>query len=130
MNRKSWVEVRDENGAKLKRVGSASEGARFAQERLRTTGFCTQVVRVAETVEYDTSKAFPNGWVDKVTRQYRVGTFQDDGSTRQPRAYLRDYHPAWKGCVEITVMAASGKEAKRLAIAERMRRDTNPGGKA
>lgn len=53
--------------------------------------------------------------------RYVVATFTDadDGRPGVVRAYTRIYNPAWPGCVEYEVFAASGKEAKRAAIKAR-----------
>lgn len=52
-------------------------------------------------------------------RQYRVGTFYDPTGSQPIRAYTRDYHPDWSGCVEYDIQAESGAAAKRQAILER-----------
>jgi hypothetical protein len=51
-------------------------------------------------------------------RRYVVATFPGE-RPGQFRAYSRIYNPAWAGCVEYEVIAASGAEAKRAAIKAR-----------
>lgn len=56
------------------------------------------------------------------TREFVVATFCDPGETRRSkvRAYTRWYSERWADCIEFTVSAASGTEAKKLAIAKRL----------
>lgn len=49
-------------------------------------------------------------------KTYKVGVFPKRPGERAAGAYLRDYNPQWEGCVEVTVSANSGAEAKRMAI--------------
>lgn len=51
----------------------------------------------------------------EIGKLYRVGTFPGL-NRRKPTAYLRDYNPQWKGCVEYDVIAANGAAAKKAAI--------------
>lgn len=55
--------------------------------------------------------------------RYWVGTFPGSRPGRKPHAYLRDYNPAWEGCVVYSVLARNGQEAKRAAIEARAARD-------
>lgn len=60
--------------------------------------------------------------VDSV-KELKVATFWHAEEGRRPfvTAYLRDYNPAWPGCVMYEVIAETGLAAKRLA--EKMRRE-------
>lgn len=50
---------------------------------------------------------------------YRVGVFDDDlHPKRKPMAYTRAYSPDWPGCCEHRLVARTGAEAKKMAIAE------------
>lgn len=54
-------------------------------------------------------------------RTYRVGTFWHPELRPHLRAlaYLRDYSPQWKGCIEYTIKAHDGKTAKKIAAKRR-----------
>lgn len=60
-------------------------------------------------------------------RTYRVGTFLHDPKKRPVKsrimAYTSVYSPEWEGCIEYTVEAGSGKEAKEKAVALRLARE-------
>lgn len=52
-------------------------------------------------------------------RWYKGGTFvheRGEGRTPLVTAYTRYYRMDWPGCVEYEIEAASGEEAKRIAI--------------
>ena len=59
-------------------------------------------------------------------KEYLVGCFSHHRKSGAVmwEAYLRDYNPEWKGCIEILVVAISGVEAKKLAIKEAKLRKT------
>ena len=59
--------------------------------------------------------------------RFKVATyFEPRGEPKKAhvRAYTRDYHPSWEGYMLFEVEAASGKEAKRKAIALRVEHET------
>jgi hypothetical protein len=60
-------------------------------------------------------------------RPYSVATFCSREGGRKPKfsAYTLWYNPEWDGCVMIDVMASSGAEAKRKAIAERRKMEAD-----
>lgn len=53
-------------------------------------------------------------------REFVVGTFADGSGTR---AYSLWYNPAWPGCVQYRVIAASGREARKAAVKARKEED-------
>lgn len=59
-------------------------------------------------------------------RTYAVATFYHPETAKDPfakrtvSAYLRDYSTTWPGCMVFQVAAASGREAKRIAVERRL----------
>lgn len=54
---------------------------------------------------------------------YTVGTFydgRDPSLAKSYTAYLMWYNPSWDGCVQVTIDAKNGTQAKRLAVKWRM----------
>lgn len=60
-----------------------------------------------------------------MAKTFRVGTFPPIRGSRSkmPLCYTRWYNPAWEGCIEYTVEAESGEEAKKKAAALRRAAD-------
>ena len=60
-------------------------------------------------------------------REFVIGTFCEPGETRKSKvsAYSSWYSSAWEGCIEITVTAESGAEAKKLAIQKRLEHEAS-----
>lgn len=57
--------------------------------------------------------------MSKALRKYVVGVFKNGPECREGySAYLRDYNPRWSGCTVVSVLAATGNEAKKLAITQ------------
>lgn len=56
-------------------------------------------------------------------REYTVGTFWHPNSVPHKRAsaLLKWYSPEWRGCIEFTVRALNGPEAKKAACLLRRR---------
>lgn len=48
-------------------------------------------------------------------RTFVVGTFPPVEGSKQILCYTTWYNPAWSGCVQFTVKAANGTEAKKKA---------------
>ncbi len=64
---------------------------------------------------------------DAAMKPFKVGTFYDG---KRFMAYTTWYSPEWSGCIEYTVEAVSGTEAKKSALRLRKEHEEAKHGKA